>query len=85
MECQKLYYDRVHEIQSRELGHERMNDIGVLGMTCESIMKLRRTEKARNKVDRKRRKVIEKMTDAQLYSKLDDNVDVLKVLEHFDK
>ena len=81
MDCQKLYYDRVHEIQSRELGHERMNDIGVLGMTCESIMKLRRTEKARNKIDRKRRKTIKKIPDAQLQSMLLDKSTVQKQLE----
>ena len=81
MDCQKLYYDVVHEIQSRDLGHERMNDIGVLGMTCESIMKLRRTEKARNKIDRKRRKTIKKIPDAQLQSMLLDKSTVQKQLE----
>ena len=81
MDCQKLYYDRVNEIQSRELGHERMNDIGVLGMTCESILKLRNTEKAKNKEDKKRRKAIKKIPDAQLQSMLLDKSLVQKQLE----
>ena len=58
-----------------------MHDIGVLGMTCESILKLRRTEKARNKEDKKRRKAIAKIPDAQLQTMLVDKGTVQKQLE----
>ena len=58
-----------------------MHDIGVLGMTRKSILKLRRTEKARDKVDKARRKAIEKIPDAKLQSMLVDKSPVQKQLE----
>ena len=62
-----------------------MHDIGVLGMTRESILKLRRTEKARNRIDKRRRKVIKKIPDAQLQSMLLDKTTVQKQLEALEK
>ena len=54
-------------------------------MTRESILKQRRIEKARNKIDKARRKAIKKTPDANLQSMLVDKDDALKVLEIFDK
>ena len=39
------------------------DELGSLGMTRKSILKLRRKEKARNKEDRARRKAIGKIPD----------------------
>ena len=58
-----------------------MHDIGVLGMTRKSILKLRRTEKARDKIDKARRKAIAKTPDTQLQSMLVDKSPVQKQLE----
>ena len=58
-----------------------MHDIGVLGRTRESILKLRKTEKAKNKDDKARRKAIGKTPDTKLRSMLVDKFPVQKQLE----
>ena len=54
-------------------------------MTRESISKLRRTEKAKNKEDKARRKAIAKIPDAKLQSMLVDKDTVQKQLEALGK
>ena len=50
-------------------------------MTRKSILKLRRTEKARDKIDKARRKAIAKTPDTKLQSMLVDKSPVQKQLE----
>ena len=50
-------------------------------MTRKSILKLRKTEKARNKEDKANRKAIAKIPDAKLQSMLVDKDTVQKQLE----
>ena len=84
LECQLKHYDLIHEVQTKEIGHYK-SYIGVLGMTRESILKQRRIEKRRNKEHKQICKAIKKIPDSKVQSKLEDKVDVFKVLEIFDK
>ena len=84
LQCQLKHYDLIHEIQFRELKHDK-KAIGVLGMTRESILKQRRKEKRINKEDKAIRKAIGKIPDKKLQSRLVNKDPAVKILEILDK